>query len=81
MSSSRSLRAMSADSLVLYMAALGAMSGLCAWALIWVAGLILDMPQPGLVSLLLAIPRGALFGAVAASIMRGYWRWQWAGHG
>lgn len=60
-------------SLVVRLAGIGAFAGLVSWGLAFAAHLWLDTPRPGGISLLLAIPRGALFGVVLALILRAYW--------
>ena len=47
-------------------AAIGALAGVAAWALIFGAHLLFGMSQPTQRALILAVPRGALFGAMLA---------------
>jgi len=61
-------------SLVGRFAALGAVAGFAAWAVVFVADLAFHIGRPSAISLLLAIPRGAAFGVAFALILRAYWR-------
>ena len=69
----RSYRAMGKWSLVVRLAALGAFAGFAAWTVVFVAHLLFDVGRPSGIALLLAIPRGAIFGVVLALILRVYW--------
>jgi len=73
MTSLRSWRAMGTWSLVLYLATVGAFAGLAAWAVIFIAHLLFDVARPSGIALLLAIPRGAIFGVVLGLILWVYW--------
>ena len=73
MTSLRSWRTMGRWSLVLYLATVGAFAGLAAWTVILVAHLLFDFGRPSGIALLLAIPRGAIFGVVLGLILRVYW--------
>jgi hypothetical protein len=68
------LRAMSRSTLVSYVALIGAVSGFVAWAMMVVAHWVFGIDRPSVTSLLLAIPRGALYGAVIALILHAYWK-------
>ena len=61
---------MSTKQLVLRAAACGALAGLLSWALVHGASHWFDVKRPGWVSLALAVPRGALFGAILAWFLR-----------
>jgi hypothetical protein len=69
----RTYRAMGKWSLVGRLAAIGAFAGFVAWALAFAAGPIFGVGRPSGIALLLAIPRGAIFGVVLALILRVYW--------
>jgi hypothetical protein len=60
-------------SLVLRLATVGAFAGLASWAVVWVGDLLFDIGRPSTIALVLAIPRGAIFGTVLALILRAYW--------
>ena len=64
---------MSRVSLVLYMGLAGAAAGIVAWAAVLVGHMLFEIAKPSVLSLLLAIPRGALFGIILALILHGYW--------
>jgi len=66
---------MSTRHLVVYLAAVGAAAGFLAWTLlVWLAGMLFEASRPGGLSLLLAVPRGALFGVILGLILRAIWR-------
>jgi len=69
----RAWQAMGKWSLVVRLAAVGALAGFAAWALVFVAHLLFEVSRPSTIALLLAIPRGAIFGTVLALILRAYW--------
>ena len=69
-----SKRTASRSSLVMLFGLIGAVAGLAAWALVLAAGALFEFDRPGVVALLLAIPRGALFGVILALILHAYWR-------
>ena len=73
MSGLRSYRRMGKWSLVVRFAAIGAFAGFAAWIVVFVAHLLFDVGRPSGIALLLAIPRGAIFGVVLALILRVYW--------
>ena len=73
MSGMRSWHAMGKWSLVLRFAAMGASAGLVAWTVVFAAHLLFDVGRPSAVALLLAVPRGAIFGVVLGLILRAYW--------
>ena len=56
------------------LAAIGAVAGLAAWLLVWPVRALLGSGRPDALSLLLAVPRGALFGAILAFILSAWWR-------
>ena len=70
----RSWQAMGTWALLWYLAAVGAFAGLAAWTLFFVGHLLFDISQPSGTALLLAIPRGAIFGVILGLILRIYWR-------
>jgi membrane associated rhomboid family serine protease len=73
MTSLRSWRTMGTWSLVLYLATVGAFAGLAAWTMAFAGHLLFDIGRPSGIALVLAIPRGAVFGVVLALILRVYW--------
>ena len=73
MTSLRSWHRMGKWSLVVRLAALGAFAGFAAWTVVFVAHSLFDVGRPSGIALLLAIPRGAIFGAVLALVLRVCW--------
>ncbi len=69
-----SMRAMSRSSLVVYMGLVGAVAGFAAWGAVLSAHVLFEVGRPSVVALLLAIPRGALFGVILALILHAHWR-------
>ena len=69
-----SRRTASRSSLVMFFGLIGAVAGLVAWGVVLTAGALLGFDRPGVVALLLAIPRGALFGVILALCLHAYWR-------
>jgi len=69
----RSYRAMGTWSLVVRFAAVGAFAGFAAWTMAFAGHLLFDIGRPSGIALVLAIPRGAVFGVVLALILRVYW--------
>jgi len=74
MSDWSSYRALSRWSLVARFVSLGALAGLAAWALVFGLHLLFEISKPSVVSLWLAIPRGALIGALLAFFLYARWR-------
>ncbi len=68
-----SLRAMERKKLVAYLALIGGVAGLLAWLVVYAAHLVVDASKPSVLALVLAIPRGALYGVIMALILRAYW--------
>ena len=68
------MRAMSRSTLVARLGLVGAVSGIIAWAVMLVAHLVFGVDRPSVTSLLLAIPRGALYGVILALILHAYWK-------
>jgi hypothetical protein len=62
----RWIREMSRPSLVALATAGGALAGVVSWAVALVLNAAFGSGSPGALSLLLAVPRGALFGAILA---------------
>ncbi|MEK6254381.1 MAG: hypothetical protein N2B05_06795 [Gemmatimonadales bacterium] len=60
-------------SLVLRFAAVGAFAGLVSWVLAYALHLLFDISKPSVMALLLAVPRGAVFGVILALILWMYW--------
>jgi hypothetical protein len=69
----RSWKAMGTWSLVVRSAAIGAFAGFAAWASVFALRLLFDSGGPGVIALVLAVPRGALFAVIIALILRAYW--------
>lgn len=67
------MRAMSRWSLVVRFGMVGAFAGFAAWAMVLAAHTLFDVSRPSGISLLLAIPRGALFGIILAVILHAFW--------
>ena len=57
-------------------AAIGAVAGLASWILVLVLHLLFDVSRPGVRALVLAVPRGALFGGLLALALGAYWDWR-----
>jgi len=72
MNSLRSWNAKGRWSLVGLFAAVGAFAGLASWALVWILALLLQFGRPSFMALVLAVPRGAIFGVVLALVLRVY---------
>jgi hypothetical protein len=68
------MRAMSRLSLSARLGLVGAVAGFAAWVLVLVAHVLFDVDRPSGISLLLAIPRGALFAIILGLILHAYWR-------
>ena len=66
-------RAMSRRDFVLRFGLVGAFSGLAAWLLILILAMLFDLDRPSGIALLLAMPRGALFGIILALVLHAYW--------
>lgn len=73
MSGLDSWQALGKWALVLRLAALGAVAGFAAWTLLFVLDLLFDVGRPSVTALLLAVPRGAIFGVVLALILGLFW--------
>lgn len=69
-----SMRAMSRADLVVRFAVAGAIAGVVAWLLVLGLHVLFEVTRPSAMALLLAIPRGAVFGVVFAVILHAYWR-------
>jgi hypothetical protein len=69
----RSFREMGMWPLVLRLAAVGAFAGFAAWVVVWIASPLFEFDRPTAIALVLAVPRGAIFGTVFALILRVYW--------
>jgi len=64
----RSWYAMGKRSFVLRLAAVGAFASLVSWVLVYGLDMLLDI-RPSTTALLLAVPRGAVFGVILALIL------------
>jgi len=69
----RSWQALGKWALVVRLAGLGAFAGFAAWAFVFAADLLFHTGRPSVTALLLAIPRGAIFGVVLALILGMFW--------
>ncbi len=68
-----SMRTMKRSALVVRLGLIGAFAGLAAWVLVLAGHVIFGIDRPSVVMLLLAIPRGALFGAILALFLHAWW--------
>lgn len=66
-------RAMGRWPFVRYLAVVGAASGLLAWLVAYAAHFVFGVDKPSVLALVLAIPRGALYGVIMALILSAYW--------
>lgn len=73
MSVLRSWYDLGTDVLILRLVAVGAAAGVAAWGLAMALHLVLGTGRPSLSSLLWAIPRGMLFGAIMGTGFAIYW--------
>ena len=69
-----SMRAMAQSELVVRLTAVGAVAGVLAWLLVFALHVLFEVTRPSAMALLLAIPRGAVFGVIVAVILHAYWR-------
>jgi hypothetical protein len=69
----QAMRAMSRSSLVWHFGIAGAFAGLTAWVVVLAAHFLFGTSRPSGISLLLAIPRGALFAIIFALILHAVW--------
>ena len=69
-----SIRSISLSKLVVYSGFVGAVSGFVAWVLVLGIRELFDGSRPSVMALILAIPRGAVFGIILALILRAYWK-------
>ncbi len=69
-----SMREMKRLALVVRLGLIGAFAGLGAWILVLAGHFVFGIGQPAIVALVLAIPRGALFGAILSLILHAWWR-------
>ena len=67
------IRAMSRRALVVRLGTAGAVAGFAAWLVVLAADMLFDVGRPSGISLLLAIPRGALIGIILALVLHAYW--------
>jgi hypothetical protein len=68
------MRAMSLSALVVRLGLAGALAGLVAWLAVLGLHLLFEVSRPSWVALLLAMPRGAVFGMTLALVLHAYWR-------
>lgn len=73
MDSLRSWFALGKGVLILRLAGVGAVAGLASWVLVFALHLTIGTPRPSVPSLLWAIPRGMLFGAILGVGLAVYW--------
>ena len=69
-----SMRALSLPALIVRLGLAGAFAGLVAWLAVLGLHLVFETSKPSWLALLLAVPRGAVFGAILALILCAYWR-------
>ncbi len=74
MASLSTYRTLSRLALVARLALVGFFAGFFAWVLVLGLRLLVDGSGPTIASLLWAMPRGALFGAILALIMHAWWQ-------
>jgi len=67
------LRAMSLSRLLGYLVLVGGFAGLLAWSLILGGHFVFGIDKPTWLALLLAVPRGSLFGVILGLALRWYW--------
>ena len=67
-------RALSRWSLVARLALVGFVAGFVAWVLVFGLRVLAGDSGPTITSLLWAMPRGALFGAILALVLHAWWR-------
>ena len=67
-------RTMSRLALVVRLALIGLSAGFLAWVLVYGLRLLAGESAPTIASLLWAMPRGALFGAILALVFHAWWR-------
>ncbi len=68
------LRRLSVPQFVVYLVMVGAAAGVLAWCLVLVGAFAFDADRPTWLALLLAIPRGSLFGLIVGFGLRLWWR-------
>ena len=68
------MSSLSRGSLVLRIGLVGAVAGFLAWAVVLLGHIGFGIGRPSGLALLLAIPRGALFGIIIALILYEYWK-------
>jgi hypothetical protein len=71
-----SMRALSLSSFVVRLGLIGAVAGFGAWVMVLGLHVLFEVPRPSGMALLLAIPRGAIFGMILAFILHAYWKRQ-----
>ena len=72
----KAMRALSLPALLARLALAGAVAGLVAWLAVLGLHLLFEVSRPSWLELLLAIPRGAVFGMILALILYAYWKRQ-----
>lgn len=73
MTSLRSWYALGKWPFILRFAGIGAFAGLASWTLAYAMYWLFDISKPSALALLLAVPRGAVFGVILALILWIYW--------
>ena len=68
------MRAMPLPALMVRLGLAGALAGIAAWLLVLGLHLFLQVSRPSWVALLLAIPRGAVFGMILALVLHAFWK-------
>jgi hypothetical protein len=72
----KAMRLLSLPALLVRLALAGAIAGLVAWLAVLGLHLLFAVSRPSWLSLLLAIPRGAVFGMILALVLYAYWKRQ-----
>ena len=67
------MRAMSLPRFLGFMVLSGGFAGLFAWLLFFGGAMIFEIDKPTLTALMLAFPRGSLFGIILGLILGFYW--------
>ena len=70
----RAWREMGMQHFLVRLSAIGAFAGVASWLLAYGAHLVLGVGMPTRTVLLLAVLRGALFGAILALVLGRYWK-------
>ena len=69
-----SIRSLSLSTIVVRFGLVGAVSGFVAWVVVLGLHVLFDVSRPSVMALILAIPRGAVYGMILALILHAYWK-------